>query len=119
MVIDLKTEGWPVIQTPYLVPLHSSAITCSHHVSAIPLKLWERIITAGDLQKTHYSKKVHQNFLKVIMEVNKALPHARLVNILMFMLDKIIFEIGPDALELATILFCTSSIKVLGFELKS
>ncbi|KAA8581053.1 hypothetical protein FQN60_002634, partial [Etheostoma spectabile] len=42
VVIDLQTEGWPVIQTPYLVPLHSSAITCSHHVSAIPLKLWER-----------------------------------------------------------------------------
>ncbi|XP_053197208.1 LLGL scribble cell polarity complex component 2 isoform X3 [Scomber japonicus] len=57
VVIDLQTEGWPVIQTPYLVPLHSSAITCSHHVSAIPLKLWERIISAGGLQSTHYSKK--------------------------------------------------------------
>uniref|UniRef100_UPI0037E8AAC8 LLGL scribble cell polarity complex component 2 isoform X1 n=1 Tax=Semicossyphus pulcher TaxID=241346 RepID=UPI0037E8AAC8 len=57
VVIDLETEGWPVIQTPYLFPLHSSAITCSHHVSAIPLKLWERVIAAGDLQKTHYSKK--------------------------------------------------------------
>uniref|UniRef100_A0A668AI13 LLGL scribble cell polarity complex component 2 n=1 Tax=Myripristis murdjan TaxID=586833 RepID=A0A668AI13_9TELE len=44
VVIDLQTEGWPVIQTPYLVPLHSSAITCSHHVSSIPLKLWERVI---------------------------------------------------------------------------
>uniref|UniRef100_A0A8C9XHM5 LLGL scribble cell polarity complex component 2 n=1 Tax=Sander lucioperca TaxID=283035 RepID=A0A8C9XHM5_SANLU len=57
VVIDLQTEGWPVIQTPYLVPLHSSAITCSHHVSAIPLKLWERVIAAGELQNTHYSKK--------------------------------------------------------------
>ncbi|XP_017293370.1 LLGL scribble cell polarity complex component 2 isoform X1 [Kryptolebias marmoratus] len=57
VVIDLQTEGWPVIQTPYLVPLHSSAITCSQHVSAIPLKLWERIIAVGELQKTHYSKK--------------------------------------------------------------
>uniref|UniRef100_A0A3P8WL87 LLGL scribble cell polarity complex component 2 n=1 Tax=Cynoglossus semilaevis TaxID=244447 RepID=A0A3P8WL87_CYNSE len=57
VVIDLQTEGWPVIQTPYLVPLHSSAITCSHHVSAIPLKLWERILAAGELQNTHYSKK--------------------------------------------------------------
>lgn len=58
VVIDLQTEGWPVIQTPYLVPLHSSAITCSHHISAIPLKLWERVIAAGELQNTHYSKKV-------------------------------------------------------------
>uniref|UniRef100_A0A8C7K0D9 LLGL scribble cell polarity complex component 2 n=1 Tax=Oncorhynchus kisutch TaxID=8019 RepID=A0A8C7K0D9_ONCKI len=57
VVIDLQTEGWPVIQTPYLVPLHCSAITCSHHVSAIPLKLWERVLSAGTLQNTHYSKK--------------------------------------------------------------
>ncbi|XP_061611994.1 LLGL scribble cell polarity complex component 2 isoform X2 [Phyllopteryx taeniolatus] len=57
VAIDLEEEGWPVIQTPYLVPLHSSAITCSHHVSAIPLKLWERILAAGELQKTSYSKK--------------------------------------------------------------
>ncbi|XP_034414507.1 LLGL scribble cell polarity complex component 2 isoform X2 [Cyclopterus lumpus] len=57
VVIDLQTEGWPVIQTPYLVPLHSSAITCSHHVSAIPLKLWERVLAAGDLQSKHYSKE--------------------------------------------------------------
>uniref|UniRef100_A0A4W5PQM6 LLGL scribble cell polarity complex component 2 n=1 Tax=Hucho hucho TaxID=62062 RepID=A0A4W5PQM6_9TELE len=47
VVIDLQTEGWPVIQTPYLVPLHCSAITCSHHVSAIPLKLWEKVLSAG------------------------------------------------------------------------
>uniref|UniRef100_A0A8C7G4W9 LLGL scribble cell polarity complex component 2 n=1 Tax=Oncorhynchus kisutch TaxID=8019 RepID=A0A8C7G4W9_ONCKI len=57
VVIDLQTEGWPVIQTPYLVPLHCSAITCSHHVSAIPLKMWERVLSAGALQNTHYSKK--------------------------------------------------------------
>uniref|UniRef100_A0A673Z0X1 LLGL scribble cell polarity complex component 2 n=1 Tax=Salmo trutta TaxID=8032 RepID=A0A673Z0X1_SALTR len=57
VVIDLQTEGWPVIQTPYLVPLHCSAITCSHHVSAIPLKLWEKVLSAGALQNTHYSKK--------------------------------------------------------------
>ena len=58
VVMDLQTDGWPVIQTPYLVPLHSSAITCSHHVSAIPLKLWERLLAAGQLQITHYSPKV-------------------------------------------------------------
>lgn len=64
VVIDLQTDGWPVIQTPYLVPLHCSAITCSHHVSAIPLKLWERILAAGDLQQTHYSKKVWPDLFK-------------------------------------------------------
>uniref|UniRef100_A0A8C1XWL0 LLGL scribble cell polarity complex component 2 n=1 Tax=Cyprinus carpio TaxID=7962 RepID=A0A8C1XWL0_CYPCA len=57
VVVDLQSEGWPVIQTPYLVPLHCSAITCSHHVSSIPLKLWERVQAAGALQNTHYSSK--------------------------------------------------------------
>lgn len=36
--------------------------------------------------------------------------------ILTFMLDYIIFEMGPDALDLATILFYPISVKVLGFE---
>uniref|UniRef100_A0A673INT9 LLGL scribble cell polarity complex component 2 n=1 Tax=Sinocyclocheilus rhinocerous TaxID=307959 RepID=A0A673INT9_9TELE len=57
VVVDLQSEGWPVIQTPYLVPLHCSAITCSHHVSSIPLKLWERVQAAGAQQNTHYSRK--------------------------------------------------------------
>lgn len=57
VAIDLKTPSWPVIQSPYLIPLHCSAITCSHHVSNIPIKLWERIIAAGSKQMTHYSSK--------------------------------------------------------------
>uniref|UniRef100_A0A4W4EGU6 LLGL scribble cell polarity complex component 2 n=1 Tax=Electrophorus electricus TaxID=8005 RepID=A0A4W4EGU6_ELEEL len=57
VVVDLQNEGWPVFHTPYLVPLHCSAITCSHHVSAIPLKLWERVQAAGKLQNTHYSRR--------------------------------------------------------------
>ncbi|XP_069050580.1 LLGL scribble cell polarity complex component 2 isoform X2 [Lepisosteus oculatus] len=57
VVVDLETDGWPVIQTPYLAPLHCSAITCSHHVSNIPLKLWERIGAAGRQQYTHYSPR--------------------------------------------------------------
>ncbi|KAJ1130102.1 hypothetical protein NDU88_008458 [Pleurodeles waltl] len=55
VVIDLKTAGWPVIQSPYLVSLHCSAITCSHHISNIPLKLWERTLSAGAKQNTQYS----------------------------------------------------------------
>ncbi|KFQ56517.1 Lethal(2) giant larvae protein 2, partial [Pelecanus crispus] len=39
VVIDLKTTGWPAVHPPYLASLHCSAITCSHHVSNIPLKL--------------------------------------------------------------------------------
>ncbi|OWK14831.1 LLGL2 [Cervus elaphus hippelaphus] len=55
VVIDLQTAGWPPVQPPYLASLHCSAITCSHHVSNIPLKLWERIIAAGSRQSTHFS----------------------------------------------------------------
>ncbi|XP_044528812.1 LLGL scribble cell polarity complex component 2 [Gracilinanus agilis] len=55
VVIDLKTAGWPAIQAPYLASLHCSAITCSHHVSSISLKLWERIIAVGNKQNSHFS----------------------------------------------------------------
>lgn len=55
VVIDLQTPGWPPVQLPYLASLHCSAITCSHHVSNIPLKLWERIIAAGSRQNSHFS----------------------------------------------------------------
>lgn len=58
MVIDLQTAGWPPVQLPYLASLHCSAITCSHHVSNIPLKLWERIIAAGSRQNSHFSTMV-------------------------------------------------------------
>ncbi|XP_041491899.1 LLGL scribble cell polarity complex component 2 isoform X2 [Microtus oregoni] len=55
VVIDLQTPGWPPVQLPYLASLHCSAITCSHHVSNIPLKLWERVIAAGSRQNLHFS----------------------------------------------------------------
>uniref|UniRef100_A0A8C4DNE9 LLGL scribble cell polarity complex component 1 n=1 Tax=Dicentrarchus labrax TaxID=13489 RepID=A0A8C4DNE9_DICLA len=47
VVIDLQTPGWPTLPTPYLAPLHSSAITCSFHISSVPPKLWERLVNAG------------------------------------------------------------------------
>ncbi|XP_062341663.1 lethal(2) giant larvae protein homolog 1 [Osmerus eperlanus] len=50
VVVDLQTSGWPSLPTPYLAPLHSSAITCSCHVSAVPPKLWERLSRAGRSQ---------------------------------------------------------------------
>ncbi|KAG5279416.1 hypothetical protein AALO_G00077560 [Alosa alosa] len=51
VVIDLLTPGWPTIPCPYLAPLHSSAITCSYHISNVPTRLWERIISAGQQQQ--------------------------------------------------------------------
>ncbi|XP_017310573.1 lethal(2) giant larvae protein homolog 1 [Ictalurus punctatus] len=50
VVIDLQTPGWPTIPAPYLAPLHSSAITCSYHISNVPAKLWERMVRAGQQQ---------------------------------------------------------------------
>ncbi|XP_059572676.1 lethal(2) giant larvae protein homolog 1 isoform X3 [Alligator mississippiensis] len=55
VVIDLQTPGWPTVPAPYLAPLHSSAITCSYHISNVPLKLWERIISAGEQQNPQLS----------------------------------------------------------------
>ncbi|XP_040212347.1 lethal(2) giant larvae protein homolog 1 isoform X3 [Rana temporaria] len=55
VVIDLESPGWPTIPAPYLAPLHSSAITCSYHISNVTLKLWERIIIAGEQQNPQLS----------------------------------------------------------------
>ncbi|XP_075035324.1 lethal(2) giant larvae protein homolog 1 isoform X2 [Mixophyes fleayi] len=55
VVIDLQTPGWPTIPSPYLAPLHSSAITCAYHISNVTLKLWERIIIAGEQQNPQLS----------------------------------------------------------------
>ncbi|XP_053550669.1 lethal(2) giant larvae protein homolog 1 [Bombina bombina] len=55
VVIDLQSPGWPTIPSPYLAPLHSSAITCSYHISNVTLKLWERIISAGEQQNPQLS----------------------------------------------------------------
>lgn len=55
VVIDLLTPGWPTIPSPYLAPLHSSAITCAYHIANVTLKLWERIILAGEQQNPHFS----------------------------------------------------------------
>ncbi|RVE69268.1 hypothetical protein OJAV_G00076060 [Oryzias javanicus] len=52
VVIDLLTPGWPSLPTPYLAPLHSSAITCSCHVANVSTKLWERLINAGKAQQS-------------------------------------------------------------------
>uniref|UniRef100_A0A8C1ZHW1 LLGL scribble cell polarity complex component 1 n=1 Tax=Cyprinus carpio TaxID=7962 RepID=A0A8C1ZHW1_CYPCA len=45
VVIDLQMAGWPTVPAPYLAPLHSSAITCSCHISNVPPRLWERVIS--------------------------------------------------------------------------
>lgn len=58
VVIDLQTPGWPTIPAPYLAPLHSSAITCSYHISNVPLKLWERIVSVGEQQSPRLSSAV-------------------------------------------------------------
>ncbi|XP_077305570.1 lethal(2) giant larvae protein homolog 1 isoform X2 [Lithobates pipiens] len=55
VVVDLESPGWPTIPAPYLAPLHSSAITCSYHISNVSLKLWERIVLAGEQQNPQLS----------------------------------------------------------------
>ncbi|XP_046335911.1 lethal(2) giant larvae protein homolog 1-like isoform X1 [Haliotis rufescens] len=57
VVIDLDTCDWPTIQLPYLGSIHSSAITCSHHVSNVSDQLWQKIIDAGHAQNKQYSQR--------------------------------------------------------------
>ncbi|XP_026817705.1 lethal(2) giant larvae protein homolog 1 isoform X2 [Rhopalosiphum maidis] len=48
--IDLSTEDWPLVQLPYLVSIHASAITFTSFVSDLNEDLWNNIIAIGNLQ---------------------------------------------------------------------
>lgn len=48
--IDLKHEEWPMLNLPYLVSLHASAVIFSTHLSDVPQSLWNDIVTAGKVQ---------------------------------------------------------------------
>jgi len=50
MAIDLLSDEWRMLSLPYLVSLHASAVTCSHHVSHVPQDLWNSIVLAGKRQ---------------------------------------------------------------------
>ncbi|CAH1129271.1 unnamed protein product [Ceutorhynchus assimilis] len=52
VVIDLQCPGWKMVNLPYLVALHSSAVTCSQYVSDIPESLWETLKDATKAQTT-------------------------------------------------------------------
>ncbi|XP_050298869.1 lethal(2) giant larvae protein homolog 1 [Anthonomus grandis grandis] len=53
VAIDLLSKGWKMMSLPYLVALHSSAVTCSQYVSDIPESLWETLRDAGKAQTSH------------------------------------------------------------------
>ncbi|XP_064624908.1 lethal(2) giant larvae protein homolog 1-like isoform X2 [Lineus longissimus] len=57
IVIDLSAEGWPTFQLPYLSSMHSSAITCAHHVSGVAEETLNKISEAGkSLTSKHTSR---------------------------------------------------------------
>lgn len=53
VAIDLLSKGWKMMNLPYLVALHSSAVTCSQYVSGISEELWEHLKDAGRAQTSH------------------------------------------------------------------
>ncbi|KAK4874231.1 hypothetical protein RN001_013591 [Aquatica leii] len=58
VAIDLLSEDWRMMNLPYLVSLHASAITCSQHVSGVPEELWEQLKDAGRAQTNNlYSNR--------------------------------------------------------------
>ena len=58
VVIDLDSDKWPTYKLPYVNSLHSSAITCSQHVSNVPEQLWAKLRDVGDAQMNALSKRV-------------------------------------------------------------
>lgn len=61
VVLDLETESWPSFRLPYLNSIHSSAITCTHHVSNVPEQLWQKIVSAGYDQNKNFSNRVRSS----------------------------------------------------------
>lgn len=58
VAIDLLSEDWKMMNLPYLVSLHASAVTCSQHVNGVPEDLWEQLKDAGRAQTNHlYSNR--------------------------------------------------------------
>lgn len=57
VAIDLDSEKWPCFQLPYMNSLHSSAITCSQHISNVPEQLWTKISDVGQSQMAAFSKR--------------------------------------------------------------
>ena len=57
IVIDLDSQNWSAFQNPYLNSLHSSPITCSHHVANVPDQLWQKIADVGESQAKSHSKR--------------------------------------------------------------
>ncbi|XP_060521862.1 lethal(2) giant larvae protein homolog 1 isoform X3 [Cylas formicarius] len=53
VAIDLLSKNWKMLNLPYLVAIHSSAVTCSQYVSAIPEELWGHLKDAGRAQTSH------------------------------------------------------------------
>lgn len=75
VVIDLQSPGWPTLPTPYLAPLHSSAITCSFHISSVPPKLWDKLVNAGKAQQchqqTHRVRSTHGSLHEDVIAMSK------------------------------------------------
>lgn len=55
VAIDLKSDDWRTISLPYLVSLHSSAVTYLTYVCDVSAKIWNDIVSAGKLQSQETS----------------------------------------------------------------
>uniref|UniRef100_A0A1I7VDV9 LLGL domain-containing protein n=1 Tax=Loa loa TaxID=7209 RepID=A0A1I7VDV9_LOALO len=54
--IDLTDGSWPLLNLPYLHPIHSSQITCVIHYSNIEEHVWKGLIKASEAQNKLASK---------------------------------------------------------------
>ncbi|VDM98108.1 unnamed protein product [Thelazia callipaeda] len=54
--IDLTDTSWPLLNLPYLQPIHSSQITSVIHCSNIEEHVWKALIKASEIQNKSSSK---------------------------------------------------------------
>lgn len=53
--VDLTSKDLLQIKAPYLYSVHASAVTCNHLVSDVTQDVYEKLLTAGQLQNNDFS----------------------------------------------------------------
>lgn len=92
VAIDLDSDKWPSFQLPYINSLHSSAITCSQHVSNVPEQLWTKIVDVGQAQMSVYSKRASIDVNSKQIKLNKIILSIHIYNVIMSVLYFIKFS---------------------------
>lgn len=67
VVIDLLSEDWKMMNLPYLVSLHASAVTCSQHVSGKMNGLFKPHLDSNGLKRLHTKSSRNDQKIKLLV----------------------------------------------------